>query len=409
MFWSIKEPMEFSTRSIADELHTITPDKALQSFNQVEDALRQVKDFQQKIEDARRLWVATFDSVDDGLAIIDRESKIVKYNKAFRNEVEKSAEEIIGHSICDVFCIEKGLCKFDGAACITRCELERFNRNGKVFRVYVNPIIDEYLGQLYGCVFIARDITTRVKDDEEIKRLSLFPKLNPNPVLEIDLSGNVTYHNEATMLALKRVNMVDPIVFLPEDIKEILEIAKRDGKFQCYREIYINNSIFAAYIDCPESLKLCHVYIVDITTQMHASEIAKATATKYYGIFEAVHDTIFVIDVETLSILDTNTSIERMYGYKKEEIKNTCILRLSAEPAETQKSLSNGVLNVPLRWHKRKDGTLFPVEINASEVMLEGRHVNIAVIRDLTERMNYREELDLLYKKTLTEVLSVSN
>ena len=41
------------------------------------------------------------------------------------------------------------------------------------------------------------DITERKRDEEEIKRLASFPELNPNPIVEVALNGEVTYQNTA--------------------------------------------------------------------------------------------------------------------------------------------------------------------------------------------------------------------
>jgi len=51
------------------------------------------------------------------------------------------------------------------------------------------------------------------------------------------------------------------------------------------------------------------------------------------------------------------------------------------------------VISIPLRYHKKKDGTIFPVEITGRFLKWRGRPVHIAAIRDITNRKNAEEAL----------------
>ncbi len=48
-------------------------------------------------------------------------------------------------------------------------------------------------------VTVFSDITERKKSDAEIAHLASFPQLNPNPILELDTSGNIGYANPAAL------------------------------------------------------------------------------------------------------------------------------------------------------------------------------------------------------------------
>jgi signal transduction histidine kinase/ActR/RegA family two-component response regulator len=47
---------------------------------------------------------------------------------------------------------------------------------------------------------------------------------------------------------------------------------------------------------------------------------------------------------------------------------------------------------IPIRYHRKKDGTVFPVEITATYLSWRGREVHIAAIRDITFRLQAEEE-----------------
>jgi len=60
---------------------------------------------------------------------------------------------------------------------------------------------------------------------------------------------------------------------------------------------------------------------------------------------------------------------------------------------------------VPLRYHRKKDGTVFPVEISSSTFALPGRRILCGVVRDITERRKTEEELSR-YRDHLKELVN---
>ncbi|MCX6925354.1 MAG: PAS domain S-box protein, partial [Verrucomicrobia bacterium] len=66
---------------------------------------------------------------------------------------------------------------------------------------------------------------------------------------------------------------------------------------------------------------------------------------------------------------------------------------VSAEPGATRQAVMSLASRVPLRWHRKKDGTVFPVEISGSYFHFQGRRAHVAIIRDITKRKKAEEEL----------------
>ena len=75
------------------------------------------------------------------------------------------------------------------------------------------------------------------------------------------------------------------------------------------------------------------------------------------------------------------------------------VMEISNEPEETLAAIRNGEKFIPLRYHRKKDGTIFPVEISARSQEWEGREVRISVIRDITERVRVDEERKALERQ----------
>ncbi|HSB73684.1 MAG TPA: GAF domain-containing protein [Candidatus Methylomirabilis sp.] len=118
---------------------------------------------------------------------------------------------------------------------------------------------------------------------------------------------------------------------------------------------------------------------------------------KYRQLFATVSDAIIVFDAETRRFIDANESALRLYGYTRDEFLRLTHADVTAEPTASETSireaLTGGRLSVPLRYHRKKDGTVFPAEIAAGAFEWGGRRVICGVIRDITERMRVEAAL----------------
>ena len=122
-------------------------------------------------------------------------------------------------------------------------------------------------------------------------------------------------------------------------------------------------------------------------------EAFRESEKQYRTLFEAIADTVFLIDQETGSLLDVNPAATRMYGFNREEFLRMTVTDVSDEPEKTARATSEPVPFIPLRYHRHKDGSVFPVEITASSFELRGRNTIIATVRDITERKRADEAL----------------
>jgi len=133
----------------------------------------------------------------------------------------------------------------------------------------------------------------------------------------------------------------------------------------------------------------------DVTDRLAAAAALEESEARYRVLFEAESDAVFLIDNETGRLLEANAAAETMYGFPREQLLQMRNTDLSAEPQATRKvtSESRGHAGVPLRWHRKADGSVFPVEITGSFFEFQGRPVHIAAIRDISARLRAEEEL----------------
>jgi len=137
--------------------------------------------------------------------------------------------------------------------------------------------------------------------------------------------------------------------------------------------------------------------MLDVTDSRQVEEKLRGSEHRYKQLFATVPDAVVLVDVQSRRFVDVNESAEKLYGYTREEILQLKQPELTAEPEASDAGI-RGLVDrrstyVPLRYHRKKDGTVFPVEISATAVQMDGRPLICAVVRDITERLWAQEAL----------------
>ncbi|MBF0329381.1 MAG: GAF domain-containing protein [Nitrospirae bacterium] len=155
----------------------------------------------------------------------------------------------------------------------------------------------------------------------------------------------------------------------------------------------------------------------EVTAQMDSEE-------RYRQIVQSTMDAIILFDITTKRIIDISRAAEKMYGYGRHEFLKLTINDIATEQVASDNSIkeieSRQCMRIPVRYHKRKDGSVFPVEMSGSFIPLyNGQKAALGIIRDITERMLTEEiiqvrmrllefspghTLEELLRKTLDEV-----
>jgi len=149
---------------------------------------------------------------------------------------------------------------------------------------------------------------------------------------------------------------------------------------------------------------LMHMIVFDITEQWKA----KRELEFYKNLFEDSLNEIYIFHPQTLKFIAVNRGARENLGYTEEELKEMTPVDL--KPEFTLQSFKE--LLVPLlkgeqkqivfdTMHRRKDGSLYPVEIHLELVEFDKEKVFVALVIDLAERKRMEEEL-----KEKNEILS---
>jgi PAS domain S-box-containing protein len=117
---------------------------------------------------------------------------------------------------------------------------------------------------------------------------------------------------------------------------------------------------------------------------IRADKIRKDSEYKYKTLFSIENDALLLVDNESYRILEVNEAACKLYGYSEKEMLGLRNFELSAEPEKTKSMRENLKERVELRFHRKRDGTIFPVDISSSIFTLNGRSVILAAVRDIT-------------------------
>lgn len=121
----------------------------------------------------------------------------------------------------------------------------------------------------------------------------------------------------------------------------------------------------------------------------------------YHSLMEQINDAIVVVNAESGVIVDCNEQACRDLDYTRDELLRMTIFdfttRLKPGPlwqAELE-IISREGNRITDTHHRRRDGSIFPVEINARLIRKDNERFIVAVARNLTERKRAETQLHL--------------
>ena len=335
----------------------------------------------------------------ESIYMFDREGKIITANRTAAERLGFNFEDIIGHPFSE-FMIKE-------LASSRQRQLDRvFNegtplqfedvRNGLVFIHNFYPVIENE--KVIKVVSFSQDITERRHAEEMIEHLATFPRLNPNPIVEIDFTGKVIFTNDAVKTILNELEIEDNgSVFLPDDIFDIIDSIKNANETRTFvREINIKNHLFSMNIYYTKQIKVLRLYATDITQQ----KIMEIQLRKLSLAVEQSPESVIITNTNGI-IEYVNPKFEQVTGYSPEEVrgKNPRILKSGLTPMEVYENLWTNINNGK-EWrgelyNRKKNGELFWESVSISPVKnSEGTVTNIVAIKeDITEKKKQIERL----------------
>ncbi len=267
-----------------------------------------------------------------------------------------------------------------------------------ILLLVARPILtSEKSGPAQGVLLMGRFLyETRIKSLAELTNVtvSLFPRhaLIPSDQALFDRLIPTAANNQPALQGQSVYRLLTdiekkPLALLQTPVHgEITALGRRTGRIL---SLALSSIALALLIGL--AMYRCRIKI----SQEHLEE----SESRYRQLFELESDALFLIDNKTGRILEANSAAVNLYGYDHDDLLNRKNVDLSAEPKETHhitqgnRPVVDQVVTIPLRYHRKKDGTVFPVEITGRFFIHKGRPVHIAAIRDITARKQAEDQL----------------
>ena len=293
-------------------------------------------------------------------------------------------------------------------------ETRHRRHDGSEFPVEVNAIAITYEGRTYAIGF-ACDITERKRDHEILKRsetdLQLAVEVAGLGHWKWDIrTGELIWSERCKALyGLPPDTELTYERFLarvhPDDrarvdalLREALE--KRGGYELEKRLVWPDGSVRwtssmgRVICDSDDQPVLMVGVTLDITERKQAEDALRLTQFTV----DRTADAVFLIDAES-RFKYVNEAACVALDYTREELTSMSIPDIDPDVSDQMASdifqdlKRQGSLRFETR-HRRKDGTTFPVEVNANYIAFSGEELNSCFVRNITERKRAEDELE---------------
>ena len=383
---------------------------------------RQLLISSQELQKSLTLLQGITESTTDAVFVKSRDGRYVMANPAAARNVGLSVEQVIGKTDVEVFNPEFGRrIMATDQRIIETGESIMFEETGtakgvtRTFLTTKGPYKDAQ-GKIVGVLGIARDITDRKRDEEEIRqsqqKLQMHIENTPLAVVEWDLNFRVAAWNHAAerIFGYTRDEAIGQHVYfiVPPEIRPKVDVvwqellAAKGGKKSGAND---NVTKSGEIISC----EWYNTPLVDDTGKVlgvaslvqDVTERERAEA-KFRGLVESAPDAMVVVNGDGKIVL-VNAQTEKMFGYQRDELLNRPIEMLMPErfrerhPIHRSAFASNprvrGMGRALELEGLRKDGSEFPIEVSLSPLETEQGLLISSEIRDLTERITLEERL----------------
>ena len=396
--------------------------------------LEDLENARKKIEHAHREWMAALDAVNDPIFLHDKQFRILRCNKAYQQCAGIPFHELIGRPYYEVFpknheplpCCLRAMEKAEAEE-----EEEEVAVGDAIYRSRTFSIHDEHEVYLYS-VHILEDITDNrrveaalIESEEKFRKITESAQ---DAIIMMGVDRRISFWNTAAerifgyAAAEAMGRELHPLItpatahaafaqgfrhFLDSGegpvVGKVIEVsALRKGGEEFPAELSVSATQFGGQWHAIGIVR-------DITERKRAEEELRLRAQ----LLDGVTDSIFLTDFDG-NFIYLNEAAWKSRGYTRDELMAINLHALDVPEYEKLIEIRGRELlekghSIFESAHRRKDGSVMPIEISARIIESGGRKLILAAARDITERKRVEQKLresEKLYRSLFENMLN---
>lgn len=406
----------------------------------VGDDITQRKEIEAALQQSEEKYRKLVDTSPDSIILADLEEgniTLANQQAATMHGVE-NPEELIGSSLMEFIAPEdhERLMNIMKKQHFTSLEgtfkYTLLKKNGERFPAEIAPaVITDKANKPIALMAIGRDLTERKKAEEDLREsekkyrgfvqnfdgIAFRGSIDFRPFFFHGAVEQITGYTEEDFVSGE---LTWDQLILPEDMKLLLaineelentpgfsnvmeyRILNKNGEIRWIRQ-HIQN------IGSKEGEQfIVQGSLYDITERKLIEENLRESENKFKSLFDGIPDAVFVVDPETLSIIDCNKQAEMLLGLPKEKVITMKAIELHCEDKREFISKqftrhSQGFEEIVESEVLASNNKRIPVSINANLITIKGKEYIQGIFRDITQRKEVEEkqkESEKLYKIT---------
>lgn len=377
------------------------------------------KHLRKELDKNRKIIDAIFNASLETIAILDTEGNMMAINETGARRLDRKVSELIGLNISDFMPPETAQNRKKIIAEVVQSGkplyVEDDSRENRYFQSSYYPVFNEQ-DEIINVTLFAREITGRSENKlreshnrmltilDSLEAIVYVADINTYEILFTNKYFRDHFGDTTGEVCWKRMqkDQSGPCEFCTND-----KLMDQDGKPTGVYHWEFKNTINECWYDIRDRAiqwidgRMVRMEIaIDITDRKQAEILLKNSESKYLSLFDNANDSIYLIDPMTMEIVDCNKKAAEITGYNLKELKSMTMTQLHPESElenfteKINTIMEEGSLTGITGLHLlRKDRELVSIEVNATMIEVQGKKLNLSIVRDITERKKTEDNL----------------